>query len=309
MTTELPPFLHGCFDWRENGLHWDADYPYYVDLHDSTGLDRVNPWMVVAAVVDRAKRGNHDYARHLRPFFHRHDPFGLARVSLLVYADIARPHELVALQAVLAGDDILARQYAAEAAALAGQISLVPAMLDAWTRAETAHDHEIIGFAISDILEPEPGEIADHAGVWDTKSPRAPSPGDSPALVRLLEMQAERVKTQAPSEFPGLVTDAYNALRAKLGGDRFVWEGELLSVARLVTRLLTAAKQGRRSIGAYLPLRHRLEAWTGMDCRAFFYAGEPRRLEIAAALESLVESGKLKHYVPGQRYFWGHPIF
>ncbi|KIG14474.1 hypothetical protein DB30_06817 [Enhygromyxa salina] len=61
-------------------------------------------------------------------------------------------------------------------------------------------------------------------------------------------------------------------------------------------------------IGTYLPLCHRLEAWTGMDCRPFFYAGEPRRLEIAAALESLLESGELDRYVPGQRYFWGYPV-
>jgi len=305
---EIPSFLYGCFDWRENGLHWNHAPEF--DLLSDAALHSTNPWIVLAAVTERAKHGDHRHARRLQPFFHRDEPFALSRVSLLVCASVAASEDLPMLREVLESDDRNARCYAAEGAELVGQLSLVPAMLEAWDRAETIHERETVGFGISEILEPEPGEIANQVGIQDAKPPRAPTPDDPPAMVWLLEKRARdaREALEDPAPFPGLVTDAYEALRAKLGDGTFVWEAEPLSVSRVVSRLLTAAKQGKRGIGGYLPLRHRLEAWTGMDCRPFFYAGEPRRLEIAAALESFLESGELERYVPGQRYFWGHPV-
>jgi len=169
------------------------------------------------------------------------------------------------LREVLESDNPDARCYAAEGAKLVGQLSLVPAMLEAWNRAETIHELETIGFGISNILEPELGEIANQVGIQDTKPPRAPTPDDSPSMVWLLERRARNAREalEDPAPFPGLVTDAYDALRANLGDHAFVWKGEPLSVSKLVNRLLTAAKHGERGIGTYLPLRHRLEAWTG----------------------------------------------
>src|SRR5262245_24094831 len=101
---ELPPFLHGCFDWRVNGLHWEM--PTGVDLGGSQGLRAENPWIVVAAVVEHAKRGNHDEAPILLPFARRKDPFALDRVSLLALGDIGRRQDLALLDQVLRGADV-----------------------------------------------------------------------------------------------------------------------------------------------------------------------------------------------------------
>jgi hypothetical protein len=48
-----------------------------------------NPFVVLAAVVEYAKRGDHSQATRLVPFFTQHEPFALARVALLAFADIA----------------------------------------------------------------------------------------------------------------------------------------------------------------------------------------------------------------------------
>ena len=302
----LPPFLHGCFDWRVNGLHWAAPPP--LELLSRAALESVDPFVVLASVVEHAKMGDHDKAGHLVPFFHRHDPFALARVALLVFADIAKHADLQRLADVLRSEDSNARAYAAEAAALSGSLALVPVMLDAWTRASTLGDHETIGFAISDMLEVEPGPIADHVGIYDL--PPLGAASHTPARERLLELNATlaEIRSEEPPPLPGLVMAEHQRLAAELGPDAFVWAGAPLDVNRLVDHFLRAAKDPSPGSGQFINLRHRFEAWTGERCEHFFYAFRSQRLEITATLEDFVRSGKGSRYRPGQRYFYGHPI-
>jgi hypothetical protein len=298
----LPPFLHGCFDWRVNGLHWAQPPP--LDLLSPAALASTDPFVVLAAVVEHAKVGDHTKALDLLPFFHQHQPFALARVTLLVFADIALAADLSQLETVLRGDDIDSRAYAAEAAALSGSLALVPAMLDAWMRARSLADHETIGFAISDMLEPNIGPIAEHVGIYDLTETNPPPLTTNQRRLQALMAEFEAERGSPP--LPDLVVAEHERLCTELGGDAFVWAGAPLDVNRLVDRFLAAVKDPER--GGFIDLRHRFEAWTGEPCQEFFRAFQPQRLEMAAVLEDFVRSGKGARYRPGQRYFFGHPI-
>jgi hypothetical protein len=60
--------------------------------------------------------------------------------------------------------------------------------------------------------------------------------------------------------------------------------------------------------GACIPLRHKLEAATGIDASAFFDGGEINPLPAAAAIGAFLESPKAERYARGVRYFFDHPV-
>src|SRR5262245_58284048 len=140
--TALPEFLYGTFDWRVNGLHFESDPS--IDLLAPAALDHSNPWIVLAAVLQHAKVGDHSRVDRLTKYFHADEPFALKRVSLSLVGDLASERDLKLLEGAMQGEDADARAYAAEAAQFAGSLWLVPAMLEAWHRARTLLHREII---------------------------------------------------------------------------------------------------------------------------------------------------------------------
>lgn len=306
----LPPFLYGCFDWRVNGYHWASEPD--IDLLSSAALGSDNPFIVLASVVEHAKRGDHTRAMWLVPFFRLHEPFALARVALLAFADIAMDRDLQHLEHALRSEDVIVRRYAGEACAYCGSLSLVLAMLDAWREGESIHDYETIGFALSNMLEPSYGEIANHVGIRDEKElnivPRTEA--GRRLLERLMEQRRARNEDPSPLEpspFPGLVMAEYERLREEYGPRAIVWDGDQLDMTRFVRHFLAEVKSTAAGVGHFIGLRHRFEAWTGERCDDFFHAFAPQRLDMAATLEDFLRT-KAAAYEPGRRYFWGHPI-
>lgn len=298
----LPSFLHGCLDWRENGYHWNGSPP--PDLMSAASLNSKDPWIVVAAVIEHAKQGDHSAARHLVPFFHQHQPMALARVALLAFGDLAPTGSLGALQDVLRSQDGSARPYAAEAAAGSGALFLVPAMTEAWTQARSLADHETIGYAITELLESDGGPLSEHVGLYDLSSSDTPAP--TPAMQRLQEKRRAMEAELGPAEFPSLVATAHAKLAEELGTDAFVWQGAPVDVGRLVGDFLQATRNVEHL--GFIGLRHRFEAWTGQACQRFFHAFEAQRLEMAATLEDFERADAAAPYVVGRRHFFGHRV-
>jgi len=298
---ELPRFLYGCFDWRVNGLHWDQAPE--IDLLSGEALDADNPWIVLAAVVERAKQGDHRQAPRLAHFATQKEPFALDRVSLLALGEIALSKDLDLVEHVLRADDGEARVHAAEAAALSGALRLVPAMLSAWLRAESGIDHDVIGFALSGMLEAAGGPIANHVDIFNVPRPTGPPPPgmDPEAWQRLVE-----APPYPPSPFPELVQEAHARLEKAYGADGVVWQGRPMNIVSLAQQFLAQAKSDERH--NFIDLRHRFESYTGIDCRKFYFAMEPQRLQMAAVLEDFLNSREATGYQPGRRYFFGHQI-
>ena len=300
--SELPPFLYGTFDWLMNGLHFESEPP--VDLLSSAALSHANPWFVLAAVLQRAKVGNHKAVRRLAEFFNLDEPFALGRVSLLLAGDMASEGDLRILEEVLQSDDADARVGAAQACVLAGRLWLVPRMLEAWHRAQRLAHRESIGYAISDLLETGECPIAQQASIYNLQiSP--PPPTVSLELRRFYEQRL--AEPPEPELFPQLVQAAYDQLVEQFKTDQVtVWQGKLFDVIEFAREFLSEIRT--MVPGSCIIYRHKFEASTGVDCRRFFVDLEPQRLEMAATLEEFLASDMVKQFEPGVRYFFGHRI-
>jgi hypothetical protein len=298
---QLPPFLYGSFDWRFNGLYWDTAPP--LDLLSDRALADPSPWVVIASVVERARQGDHAEAKRLREFFERDQPVALGRVSLLVFADTAPTSQLRLLEEALRSPITDTRVHAASAAALTGSLTLVPGMLQAWETARRLNDHESVGFALSEVLEPEGGPIAESVGSYNlppSDEPLTPAAAEARALLDQLYQDAE------PPALPGHVREALARHQAAFGDGMRLWRGAPYDIRAVARELLDIAREDRTHV--IYDLRHRFEAFTGLDCRPMLHALRLQPLAIATIVESFLQSSAAAKFEPGRRYFWGHRI-
>src|SRR5262249_17762082 len=148
----------------------------------------------------------------------------------------------------------------------------------AWWRAEDLPDRETIGFAISDLLEPEPegGPLAEAVSVR-YMIPTVPEEEQTPALKRVLALRAQM--DFGPPPFPGRGNAAHEKSVARWGGDQaVVGGGAPFNVTGFVRQFLALAPT--LPPGICITYRHKFEANTGVDCRHFFKDLAPQRLEM-----------------------------
>lgn len=299
-----PPFLRGTFAWSFLGYFYAERPP--VDLLAREALTSDDPWLVLAAVLERAKRGDHSHLPRLRASCRVEGGKGPERACIHLMGDAGREADLPALQTLLEqGPDPL-RAYAAEAAVLAGRLWLVPPMLEAWKRVTTRAHHETIGFAISSLLEAPGGPIARHAASYPT-DPALASHLANDAMRALAERRAAEERAD---EFESQVRARFDELRGRLGDRALLWRGEPFSVSRLAEQMYALVRDPASAPlhGSFIPMRHKLEAATGLNCSDCFENGALRPLNAAALLETFLESDSPARYEQGVRYFFGHRI-
>lgn len=194
--------------------------------------------------------------------------------------------------------------YAAEGAALAGQIWLVGDMLRAWENAEEARDHEVIGFSICDLLAKPGGDLESYADSFPFKDVDR-TLADIPGLKSVEEQL--RFLAEGTPEFVHGTEEAYLNTRSKLANDQvFIFEADVWTMETFVQQL--QAQISQEIAPAFYNYRHRFEAYTGIDCTSFFSGGSANRLAIMAALETFIESNAAANYLAGRRYFAGRLI-
>jgi hypothetical protein len=101
------------------------------------------------------------------------------------------------------------------------------------------------------------------------------------------------------------VKAAYSALSAKLGTDQVrVFRGAIFDIRTLIEYMRASAGGG-----AFDPkLRQLFEAVTGIDCSDFYVDRVAQPLRIHAFLEAFDDDGIADNFLPGRRYFFGHPV-
>nr|WIE91134.1 hypothetical protein P9270_027040 [Mesorhizobium sp. WSM4875] len=106
------------------------------------------------------------------------------------------------------------------------------------------------------------------------------------------------------------VEDALSLMLGQLPGPNTpILGGKVFDVVKLARQLLERVGGAAPEIGRVH--RHRLifEAATGVNCAAFFDSPvKLNSLQATAILETFLDSGDVRRFVPGQRYFFGHPI-
>lgn len=305
-TSEVPEFLKGAFDWKRQGYF----YPAPPELLRPESLVDQNPWIVLCAVVEHAKRGDRTHIAKLRRFFVPTDDFSLDRIVMLVTGVAGTEEDLRALLPVMETQPDLLRAYACEAASLAGPLWIVPHMLDAWLRVEFLGERESIGYSLSDLLEQGAGEVADNAGIYVSQAQPPPGMARTAALEEYLSRRGNRAPTEAP--LVQLVLERHRSLVKDLGSEAApIWNGQLFSVKELAARtraLIQDASPEQLQSVPFTTIRHKFEASTGIDCTSFFEKGRFQPLAALTILEEFLESGTAAKYIPGVRYFFGHAV-
>lgn len=283
MQPEWPKFLQGCFLWQRLGYTYAEKPP--PELLSPAALRNENPWLVLAAVLERAKRGDFD---SLPLLFQRmraldNSLFWNACVILLGQAG---PRKL--LQQALSEFD---KEIHTNDISIIKSVSFllhgslllwtVPVMLDLFqrvadrNRAFIRDQVIIIPYLFSEIVEEKEGEI------FSASLPDEP--------------------------YRQLVLNRCSALAQTFGTDQVaVWRGKLFSVKSLAEQLLEDLAGGQ--VANVMGERGIFEASTGIDCSSFYKDRQLQPLAAATIVEAFLEDGDADKFQPGVRYFFGHRI-
>ena len=291
MDSELPSFCRGFLCWSDMGYTL-SEVPEF-SLRSGEYVQSENFWVSLAAVVECAKAGDHQWSRVARRWVDS-PPFLFAdRLAMQVLADTGNRQELDFIKEQVSGssDDVAA--YAAEALAAAGSLNAVPAMLTAWKRVRQNEARETIGYSICNLLEsPKAHKLSDRVQ-------QHPSPAWSPRF----ESKAPPAE-EGESEFEAAVYESYQSQLDDFGPDANVMFGtpfNPLKVAR------TAIGYAEKNLPVpWLYIRHRFEAATGHACHSWFKGGRFVQIAALASLEQFLQNSRPNN--SEKRQFWGHDI-
>ena len=283
MAFERPAFLgKGVFQWNALGYTYATEPP--PELFDGRALSNANPWIVMAAVLERLKAGDFSQAGVLTQCLRKADSWVLAQSCAELLGDAAPAaaihYSLDAFKRDLFEDDDIRYQinfaYTLYNSAL---LWAIPLMLKIYTRIHDYEEAAIIPILLSDLLEKAPGPVA-------------------------RVEQCSNIE-----EYRSVVIGAYEDLLSETGSDGVaVVKAELADVGKTAASLHKGLRSSDVSVLSVRSERHRFEASTGIDCSAFFRSGILQPLAATAIVEEFLEGPEIDGYQAGVRYFHGRRI-
>jgi peroxiredoxin family protein len=303
---DLPKFLkNGAFNWRSIGYHYvlDKNEVERVKLGDDD-----NPWFVIAHVVDRAKQGDFSKCSNLAKFFDQNLETNAAPAAMLITGDIGKKEDLKKLTEIMKKGPDGFRVYACKAAANSGCMWMIPYMLEAWHLVEGVDAHENIGYSIADMLDSiesldEVGTIGSRVGVFTTKFELSQFKFDK---------LNEKSNNKADAIFHDIVMEQYQQLKNKFpNDDAIIWAGKgrcMYEFAQYFLNMITTRNFNFNQIPLVVPLRHKFEAATGINCSSFFEGDRFHQINAVSILESFLDGSDSKKYQKHKRYFFGYVI-
>ena len=281
MIHDLPAFLdNGSLNW--DGLGYALSAPPPLELLSPTALTDADPWIVFAAVLERAKLGHFDAMPRLLDLIVSTDDDVLWSYCADLIGD-AGPRRLLESLAAPLGTRLFDADHPVHQVALCGafrqsmRLAGVPVMLEVYLRSTDRGETNVLKVLLSQLLEAELGPIGCFTG--------------------------------ADEDFRALVVDRCAELRATLGSSqRPVLGGALFSVESVARKLHAELTSGDPNGVTVLRLRHHLEASTGLDCSGFYKDESLQYLDATAIVEEFLKDAPGRRYMPGLRYFYGHQI-
>ena len=277
----LPDFLQGTFHWDARGLAL-ATAPN-VELMSNQALSSDNPWVRLAAILQRAKIGVWAALRELERMIVTadHPLLRTACAELFGYAS-PESHIRSFVPTLLPLSEEL-RVAASQIIYCAGPLRMIPLAIEAWRLVSWPDSRDEISCMLSDMLEPNAGDVFSFESAPDHES------------------------------YTRHVNNRVRQLAEALGKDSVpVWKGEVFGViplSRKMREMLISPSPGPPSVEMeLLEYRQRFECATGIDCSAFFKDRELQPLAALAIVESFLESPDAAKYEDGVRYFFGHRI-
>ena len=283
MTFERPVFF-GKGVFRSNALGYQLTGPAPSGLLADSALRNSNPWVRLAAVLQRAKNGDFSALPVLIECLREADSWVLAQACAELMGDAGSSSFLREVErqfhADLFEEDVLVFQTKlASTFALSGLLWTVPVMLEVYERTADEDDAIIIPLLLSQVLEPQFSKFS------------------------------SRDLNVTLSDYRKVVLEKYNGLLKQFKSENTpLYGGHLFSVKSLALRLKNRL-HGSVIHDVYVAQdRHRFEAATGIDCREVFQEGSVKVLAATAIVEEFLESRESEKYDDGVRYFFGHRI-
>ena len=288
-----PDYCASTFDRHGDGFFFSSPPP--PDIADAKNLRASNPWVVLSCALARLQQGDFGVFQAVIDALISYDDLLLAFHVGTLFSHAAPGSSMQLLERVYAAD-VLAkhpeclRQYCELLCT-----SMMPRSLDivlAWY--PTTQDESVrveVPWDLSNIWEDEPGVI--YEGPQLVPDPQYPPPFEQDHLdydgyIRAVRLAAAKVDPTA----------------------RYVLGGAPFSVVGLAKRMLVHARSGEDSSRTSFE-RMVFEANTGISCRDFFTDDDVpkfRPLSAMAVIEDFLDDPWIRHFVDGQRYFFGHPI-
>lgn len=260
-------------------------------------LGSSDPWDVLVDVLVRCQNGDFSQLDHLIPL-RSHDHgflFAKAVSELAGYAGtlpfITRYFSAMENRIHLAGMQYHTAVVLSSSMSL-GAVGPLMRLHDAATESDALIQ---ISQQLSYLLE------SDNADIWfGAEEETKPADEESLDVVRIVHRQA----------FKEAVHKRYNAVAENVGSLQTpVFQGEPYSVVRIAERLLERLRSNDPQQGRIYRERMAFEAATGIDCTSFLNAdGELMRMDATTIVTTFLDSSVTRKFVPGQRYFFGHPI-
>jgi hypothetical protein len=303
MQTYPPPsFLIGTMSWIAYGYSYGSPLPAGYGA-TSTSTD---PWEIFVYVLEEAKAGRLNKLNMLTSFLS--PPLGamLAEACFGLIGDAGSDRECEFIAETLEEGPLDLLPIAADAAHATGNLRLVQPMLRAWQHVDDRSKHLRIGLAISRLLEPPGGRIAQLAEKF------TPDATERQNLIRRggrYADLAEQHREEAP-DFEVAVVTRYNELLTQFGTETSLWRGEPFSLIRMLDQMHQFAhdpKMGMRA-GLFIQMRRKIEATTGWNMSNCFSKGVFNSLGTAAVLSDILENVDIDQFEEGHRYFFGHEV-
>jgi hypothetical protein len=290
----MPDYCTWTFDDRGDGFYFTAEPP--ADIGAPKYLHDANPWVVLSCALVRLRNGDFGVFPAVVDAMLAENEQALWVSAGMLFAFAAPPSVLNELRRLYGPAELskypeMVRQYC-KTLCHSMESTCLGAVIDAYRSTQDEDVRVLVAEYLSHIWEDEPGLVA-KGPILET-APEPPPPFemkyyDYDTYERRLRELAARVEP----------------------GTRYVLGGATFSVLRLAERILAHARAGEDSVRTNFE-RMVFEANTGISCRSFFVEDGPqtrfRPLSAAAIVEGFLEDPRSRRFVPGQRYFFGHPV-
>jgi hypothetical protein len=281
MNAERPTFLGtGVFSWNARGYQFSGAPA--IGLTGQAALRNDDPWIVLAAVLERARGGDFESLPLLEKCIRNSDNAQLWRASFDLMGDAGSADQLKAMLRAFDNElfekkDPVVQRHIAYSLSQSLYLWTVPLILELYLKSSDRRETGILTVLLSRLLEEGFGPVA--------------------------------IAESSDDEYQALVMQIYRDLRAKLHSDAVpVLYGQLFSVKSLVARLYQQISAEKPDLIVIQNDRHWFEANTGLDCSAFFENGHLRPERATAVIEEFLLSGQSENFLDGTRYFSGNRI-
>lgn len=264
----------------ERALWTNKGYYAYPLTDEDRKLSDYQQWLELNALVAAAKRGDfRQLTRLVEQVAESHDWVRRGHyINLLGDAGDLRTLSRIRDTVLPTCNNSVMRFEYAESLCYWGSLSAVPALIKQYQEYSFSEDSWYIAEWLSRLMEEAPGELDNF-----------PQEDDEEA--------AEAYGRAARSR--------YEELKSRFGTDDVVvFRGNIVGINNICTRMLDDLRNER----FHEEMRHKFEAWTGIDCSGFYKDEILQPLTAAAIIEDFLNSPARTKYLDGDRYFFGHRL-